>query len=128
MKLILRTAKFQQAQYVVLCSILLTLAFFFIVSQAATYKHRVTDSLDRVIIPADGTIVESDLTLASHVRYSIIVTGTYRYDVGESGEFADAQYREDDNDQWTIRWNSVEFDGIRLAAGFFDLEHHMYTM
>jgi hypothetical protein len=62
------------------------------------------------------------------VSYSIKVTGTYRYDVGEPGEFADAQYREDDNNRWTIRWNSVEFNGIRLSAYNTSFnENHTYT-
>lgn len=112
------------------------LAFFLILAhpvvlvvfvQAGESYQVTSDYLDQILIPADGTVVESTVNLENNVRYSIIVTGTYRYDVGEPGEFADAQYREDDNDQWTIRWNSVEFDGIRLTANVFDLDNHTYT-
>ncbi len=71
--------------------------------------------------------MQSNIVLDKYVRYAIVVTGIYRYDVGEPGEFADAQYREDDNNLWTIRWNSVEFNGIGLPANIFDLENHTYT-
>jgi Ca2+-binding RTX toxin-like protein len=80
-----------------------------------------------VIIPADGTVVTSLRPLDANEQHEIVITGLYRYDVGEPGEFADAQYREDDNDRYTIRWNSVEFDGQRLDAGFSDLPRHTYA-
>jgi len=108
-------------------SILIVLVFLITASQAVEPEQIEGDFLDQITIPATGAIVESNLVLVSDVRYVIVVTGTYRYDVGEPGEFADAQYREDDNDQWTIQWNSVEFDGIRLTANVFDVEHHAYT-
>jgi hypothetical protein len=84
------------------------------------------NSLDQITIPANGNIVESNIFLEAHIRYTIVVTGLYRYDIGEPGEYADAQYREDDNDQWTIRFNSVEFDGNRLSASKSDLGNHTY--
>jgi len=91
------------------------------------FSSPIEPPLDQIVIPADGTSVQSNINLESNVTYSIVITGTYRYDVGEPGEFADAQYREDDNNQWTIRWNSVEFNGIRLTADRFDLTNHTYT-
>jgi len=81
---------------------------------------------EQIIIPSDGTLVQSSLILQTGIVYTVEITGVYRYDVGESGEFADAQYREDDNDHWTIRYNSVEFDGQRLSATESDLPGHTY--
>lgn len=65
--------------------------------------------------------------LQADARYAIVITGLYRYDRGEPGEFADAQYREDDQDRYSIRWNSVEFNAVRLNADVFDLPSHTYT-
>jgi len=82
-----------------------------------------------LVIPADGTTVYSAGSLHSASPYHVRVTGTYRYDRGERGEFADAQYREDDNDVWSVRYNSVEFDGVRLDADVFDgpIPNHTYV-
>ena len=80
-----------------------------------------------VIIPANGAVVESNVDLLEGIEYEIVIEGVYRYDSGEPGEFADAQYREDDNNRWTIRFNSVELDGVRLTADIFDLENHRYV-
>lgn len=91
------------------------------------FSSPIEPPLDQIVIPADGTLVQSNINLESNVTYSIVITGTYRYDMGEPGEFADAQYRENDNDQWTIRWNSVEFNGTRLTANTLDLTNHTYT-
>jgi murein DD-endopeptidase MepM/ murein hydrolase activator NlpD len=77
-------------------------------------------------IPASGEIVETTVKLDMASRYTLVVSGTYRYDVGEPGEFADAQFREDDNDAYSIRWNSVEIDGVASTADTFDLVNHSY--
>ena len=83
--------------------------------------------LDVIIVPATGSIVQSAITLTQGVHYMAVVTGTYRYNVGEPGEFADAQYREDHHDEWTIRWNSVEFNGVGLDAAKLDRAAHRYV-
>lgn len=57
----------------------------------------------------------STISLAAGVNYTIWVSGVYRYDRGEIGQFADAQYRENDFGG-IYRWNSVEFNGRRLSA------------
>jgi hypothetical protein len=112
--------------YIHILFFLIILVFRTTVSQGRGDVQLENDFLDQITIPATGGIAESNLVLENNVRYVIVITGIYRYDVGEPGEFADAQYQEDDNDQWTIRNNLVEFDGIRLTANTFDLEHHTY--
>jgi hypothetical protein len=84
------------------------------------------DVADVVVIPAKGEVVTSSLVLTSGVRFSVVITGVYRYDVAEGGQLADAQYREDDNHLWSVRWNSVEFDGIGLDAYRGDVLTHTY--
>jgi hypothetical protein len=93
----------------------------------AVMIYSLSSPIDSTVIPASGLVVSSTIPLEANFSYLAIVTGTYRYDVGEPGEFADAQYREDDNDRWTIRWNSVEFNTARLNAAFFDQEQHSFT-
>jgi hypothetical protein len=83
--------------------------------------------IESLQIPSDGSTVYTSSVLQSGRLFDVVVSGLYRYDVGEPGEFADAQYREDDNNRYTIRFNSVEFDGVRLNANLFDLPNHTYT-
>jgi len=83
--------------------------------------------LESVDIPSDGATVSTVNTLTGGWLYDVIVSGVFRYDVGEPGEFSDAQYTEDDNDQWTLRINRVEFDGVALNADILDLPTHTYT-
>jgi len=83
--------------------------------------------VDQVDIPSTGQTVASNVILASQKKYAIVITGIYRYDIGEVGQLADAQYREDDLGQWRIRYNAVQFNGSRLSADSFDLANHSYT-
>lgn len=83
--------------------------------------------IESITIPASGEVVTTQEVLNGNLRYTLIVEGTYRYDTGEPGEFADAQYREDDNDHFSIRWNSVEINGAAPAADTHDLLNHRYS-
>lgn len=83
--------------------------------------------IESIQIPSDGSSVYTVNTLLNDILYKVVISGLYRYDVGEPGEFADAQYREDDNDKYSIRYNSVGFNGIRLDADIFDLPNHTHT-
>lgn len=84
------------------------------------------EPIARLEIPATGETVSTTVGLDTASRYTLVVTGTYRYDSGEPGEFADAQFREDDNNAFSIRWNSVEIDGVAPTADTFDLMNHSY--
>jgi hypothetical protein len=79
--------------------------------------YRPADTLlEQLEIPADGMVVETAHVLEEGIVYRLVISGLYRYDEGERGEFADAQYRENDRDEYAIRYDSVEFDGQRLEA------------
>lgn len=95
---------------------------------SSTFTEQPTATIETLSIPANGQVVNTATVLQLNVTYQVTVSGTYRYDVGEPGEFADAQYREDDSDQWSIRWNSVVFDGVRLDATNSAYQtSHIYT-
>jgi len=85
------------------------------------------EPIESVTIPASGAAVTTQTVLNGNLRYTLIVEGTYRYDTGEPGELADAQYREDDDNQFSIRWNSVEINGVAPAADTHDLLNHRYS-
>ncbi len=96
------------------------------VQARASYKLS-TNELDQIIIPSSGTTVESAINLESNVRYSIVVTGTFRYDIDNNpSRTADAQYYTHDFVTWH-RLNYVRFDNIRLDANIFDLDNHTHT-
>lgn len=83
--------------------------------------------VDQLQIQSNGVVVSSNSNLTQGVKYSLIVQGTYRYDTGEPGEFADAQYREDDNDNWTILNNQFLINGASLQANVADFNNHRYV-
>lgn len=85
--------------------------------------------IETIEIPADGTTTQSVAVLDDSAVYRLVISGLYRYDEGERGEFADAQFREDDRDEYSIRYNSVAFDGERLDAALAesDPEQHSFV-
>lgn len=81
--------------------------------------------VEEIQIPSTGAVVQSS-PLKEDALYKVVITGLFRYDEGEPGEFADAQYREDDNDQF-VRYNNVQFNNERPDADISDLPNHTYS-
>ncbi len=79
-------------------------------------------------IPSDGVTVESTTILRSGYRYRLEVFGTYRYDVGEPGQLADAEHVELDNHTWRSGRNlSIEGSASAVVNDGINLSHHAYS-
>ena len=85
---------------------------------------------ERVNVPAripDG--IELQTRFHRGVTYEISISGDYQYDVGEPGDRADAEFREDDESEWTIPWASIRFDRhpmTPVVAGFNPSHDYLY--
>jgi uncharacterized repeat protein (TIGR01451 family) len=89
-------------------------------------------SLDTLEVPAfgppdTGSSVYSSAILEKGCEYRIVVSGVYQFKVGMDWGYADAQYRMGAGRKYTQRFNSVEFDGVRVNADVRDVKNHTYT-
>ncbi len=96
-----------------------------VMADAAKWVRAPANLVETIYLPADGTI-QSSMPLQSQAVYDFVVEGIFRYDTG-ADKFADAQYRQNDNQEWEISYNAVEFDGLRRAADASNVDNHAHT-